>query len=139
MNYPFKADIVTNPYSSWWASFLGPYFVNGEKVNRRTDCEDGTPTADEAFAKLPPNLKPLPAMTPIAEGFRPILEERHGERISSKDADRRMFIRDRLQHGPISKRGDRFEFMRYHRWYCDTAIAALCKQCGLNPETFGVL
>jgi hypothetical protein len=138
MNYPFKADIVTNPYSSWWASFHGPYFVNGEKVDRKTDCEDGTPTADEAFAKLPPNLKPLPAMTPIAERFRPILEERHGERIDG-DANRRVFIRDRLQHGPISKRGDRFEFMRYHRWYCVTANAAFCRQCGLNPETFGAL
>ena len=74
-------------------------------------------------------------MTPIAEGFSSIFEERDGERIDG-DRDRRVFIRDRLQHGPISKRGDRFEFMRYHRWYSMTANAAFCKECGLNPETF---
>ena len=116
MNYPFKADLVTNPYSAWWSGFHGAYFVNGAKVDRKTDCDDGTPTADEAFARLPADLKPTPAMTPIAEGFRSIFDDRQGERVSD-DRKRREFYREQLQRGPVSQRGDRFEFMRYHMWF----------------------
>lgn len=116
MNYPFNADIVTNPYSAWWSGFQGAYFINGAKVDRKTDCNDGTPTADEAFAKLPAELKPTPAMAPIAEGFGSIFDDRQGERVSD-DRRRREFFREQLQRGAVSERGDRFEYMRYHNWY----------------------
>jgi hypothetical protein len=134
MNYPFMADIVTNPYSNWWSGFHGAYYVNGEKVDRKTDRDDGTPTADEAFAKLPANLKPTPAMTPIAEGFKSIFEDREGLNIRD-NSTRKMFVREQLQRGPVSEQGDRFDFMRYHKWYSDIALAALCKDCGLHPDT----
>jgi hypothetical protein len=134
MNYPFMADIVTNPYSKWWSGFRGAYYVNGQKVDRNTDRDDGTPTADEAFAKLPAHLKPTPAMTPIAEGFSSIFEDREGPN-TRKDPERRMFVRDQLQRGPISEEGDRFHFMQYHSWYTDFARIAFYKECGIHPET----
>ncbi len=137
MNFPFQEDIVTNPYSGWWAGFRGAYFVNGKKVDRKMDREDGTPTADEAFARLPADLKPMPAMTPIAEGFSSVLEDRHGKRVTREDDNkRRSYIRDKLQQGSISERGDRFDFMRYHSWYEANALTASCKDCGLDPKTF---
>jgi hypothetical protein len=134
MNYPFMADIVTNPYSPWWSGFHGAYFVNGQKVDRNPNREEGIPTADEAFAKLPAHLKPSPAMPPIAEGFASVFEERRGDN-TRKDADRRIFIRDQLQRGPVSEEGDRFHFMQYHSWYTDFASAAFYKECGIDVET----
>jgi hypothetical protein len=47
-----------------------------------------------------------------------------------------VFLRELLQQGPVSERGDRFEFMRYHDWYKVIASNAFCKDCGLDPETF---
>ncbi len=138
MNFPFSEDIVTNPYSGWWAGFLGPYYVNGVKVARALDHgENGTPTADEAFAKLPANLKPLPAMTPIAKGFSSIFEERRGKRVTlESDKKRKSYFREQLQHGRISECGDRFEFMRYHDWYEKIALNAFCADCGIDPNTY---
>jgi hypothetical protein len=110
--------------------------VNGKKVDRNMQREDNdTPTADEAFAKLPTDLKPAPAMTPIAEGFSAVFVDRHGDRVHD-DPGRRVFLRELLQQGPVSERGDRFEFMRYHDWYKVIASNAFCKDCGLDPETF---
>ena len=135
MNYPFKADIVTNPYSAWWSGFHGAYFINGAKVDSKTECDDGTLTADEAFARLPADLKPTPAMTQIAEGFGCIFDDRQGARVSD-DRRRTQFFREQLQRGPMSVRGDRFEYMRYHSWYEKIALVAFCKDCGLDSKTF---
>ena len=44
-------------------------------------------------------------------------------------------IRDTLQHGPVSKRGDRFDFMMNHSWYSQYAHAAFCKENGIVPQT----
>jgi hypothetical protein len=139
MNYPFKEDIVTNPYSMFWAGFHGAYYVNGQHVNRNAQREDDdTPTADEAFAKLPEHLKPTPAMTAIAEGFSSIFDDRGAARRWS-DAKRRQFVRDTLQHGAVSKRGDRFDFMMNHSWYSEHAVTAFCRENGIDPETHNKL
>jgi hypothetical protein len=132
MNYPFKEDIVTNPYSMFWHGYQGAYYVNGKRVDRKGHEDSGTPSADEAFAKLPAHLKPTPAMTAIAEGFKSIFDDRESDRIQN-DANRRQFVRDTLQHGPVSKRGDRFEFMMHHSWYSQYAHTAFCKENGIDP------
>jgi hypothetical protein len=132
MNYPFKEDIVTNPYSMFWHGFQGTYYVNGKIVNRRGREDSDTPSADEAFAKLPANLKPTPAITTIAEGFRSIFDDRGSDRMRD-DAQRRQFVRDTLQHGPVSKRGDRVDFMMNHSWYSQYARTAFCKENGIDP------
>lgn len=136
MNYPFKEDIATNPYSMFWAGFHGAYYyVNGKHVNRDAQREDNdTPTADEAFAKLPAHLKPTPAMTAIAEGLRSIFDNREYAHRGS-DATRRQFVRDALQHGAVSKRGDRFDFMMHHSWYSHHAVTAFCRENGIDPQT----
>ena len=142
MNYPFKEDIVTNPYSMFWAGFHGAYYVNGKHVNRNSQREDDdTPTADQAFAKLPAHLKPTPAMTAIAEGFSSIFDDRKsaGFRTRWSDANRRQFVRDTLQHGAVSKRGDRFDFMMNHSWYSEHAVTAFCRENGIDPQTHNKL
>jgi hypothetical protein len=136
-NYPFQEDIVFNPYSSWWSSFIGPYYINGVKVDRKMEREGDTPTADEAFSKLPATLKPTPALTAVAERFCSVFQHRRGQRVTLEDDQKRLaFFREKLQQGPVSEQGDRFDFMRYHSWYATTALSAFCKDCGLDPQTF---
>ena len=138
MKYPFLEDITTNPYSGWWATFIGSYRINGKKIDRAMDHgSNGVPKADEAFAQLPSNLKPSPALTPIAAGFNSVFEKRGYAGISSDDEKARLtFFRVHLQHGSIPEGGDRFEFLlTYHKWYKDIALKALCKDCGIDPVT----
>lgn len=127
IKYPFQEDIAMCPYSSWWHDYIGGYRVAGTCVPRAMDHgENGTPTADAAYAALPENLKPLPPLVPIASSYKNIFEDR----------DLKMFLRYKLQVGAISERGDRFEFLsNFHSWYRDVARNALCKDCGLDPDT----